>query len=49
MTGSMRSRRNAFFGFTLITALVLGGMSWATVSQLEKRLEAADRWLKRIR
>ena len=35
MNGSGRSRRNAVFGFMLVTALVLGGMSWATVSQLE--------------
>jgi signal transduction histidine kinase len=35
MTGSRRPKRNAFFGFMLITALVLGGVSWATVSQIE--------------
>jgi signal transduction histidine kinase len=38
--GSRTSKRNAILGFLLITALVLGGMTWATVSTL--RLARAD-------
>lgn len=40
MIGSRTSKRNAILGFLLITALVLGGMTWATVSTL--RLARAD-------
>jgi len=35
LIGSQRSKRNAILGFLLVTALVLGGMIWATVSTLQ--------------
>ena len=44
MSGASRSTRYAVMGFVLMTAVVIGGMSWATVSQLKLakvRLEIA--------
>jgi signal transduction histidine kinase len=34
MTGSRRSKRNAVLGFVLVSALVVGGMTWATTQTL---------------
>lgn len=44
MSGASRSTRYAVMGFILMTAVVIGGMSWATASQLKLakvRLEVA--------
>ena len=44
MSGASRSTRYAVMGFVLMTAVVIGGMSWATASQLKLakvRLEVA--------
>ena len=35
MSGASRSTRYAVMGFVLMTAVVIGGMSWATASQLK--------------